>query len=68
MYKQYKAMESETLSKPFDPRYVVVDTITGEIVDDAQGWGFKSKEGAYAHIRFVLKRREARKKEYEKNN
>lgn len=50
MYKQYKAVESERLSKPYDKRYVLIDTTTGEVVDDAQGWGFKSAENAYNHI------------------
>lgn len=31
-----------------DIRYVLVDTDTGEIVDDAQGYGYKSAQGAYA--------------------
>lgn len=62
MYKHYKAIESETLSKPNDPRYIVIDVKTGEVVDDAGGYGFKSKVGGYARIRYVQKRREARQK------
>lgn len=27
-------------------RYVVVDDITGEVLDDAQGYGFKTSEAA----------------------
>jgi hypothetical protein len=30
----------------YDPRYVIVDD-DGKIVDDAQGWGYKSKQKAY---------------------
>lgn len=29
-------------------RYVVVSTETGEILDDAQGWGYRSPQKAYA--------------------
>lgn len=39
---------SDTLSTPCNPRYVVVDKETGEIIDDAQGYGYKSKPNAYA--------------------
>lgn len=58
MYKHYKAIESESLSKPFSKRFVVVDTKTGEVVDDSQGWGFKSAKAAYACWRFKCKSRE----------
>ena len=30
-----------------EDRYVVVDKDTGEILDDAQGYGFKTAEKAY---------------------
>ena len=33
---------------PRDPRYIVVDAKTNEVLDDAQGYGFKSKQKAYA--------------------
>lgn len=35
------------MSSNFDKRYVVVDEATGEIVDDAQGYGYKSGQNAY---------------------
>jgi hypothetical protein len=35
------------LSSNFDKRYVVVDEATGEIVDDAQGYGYKSAQNAH---------------------
>ena len=28
-------------------RYIIVDEDTGEILDDAQGYGFRTKQGAY---------------------
>ena len=42
-----KAILSETLSKEYDNRYVIVDTETGEVLDDANGYGFKSQKAAY---------------------
>ncbi len=38
---------SEPLSDRYDKRYVVVDTESGEILDDAQGYGYKTVQGAY---------------------
>ncbi|MGM0229070.1 hypothetical protein IGJ28_001132 [Enterococcus sp. AZ091] len=48
MEKKYRAKLSPRLSKRKDDRYVMVDTETGEIVDDCRGFGFKSKQAAYA--------------------
>lgn len=41
-------IESKVLSKPYDRRYVVVDKTTGEVLDDAQGYGYKTIRNAYA--------------------
>lgn len=41
-------IESEKLSSPYDKRYVVIDKDTGEILDDAQGYGYKSVQKAHA--------------------
>lgn len=41
-------IESAKLSSEYDKRYVVVDKDSGEILDDAQGWGYKSVQKAYA--------------------
>ncbi|EGP4752427.1 MULTISPECIES: hypothetical protein [Enterococcus] len=48
MEKKYRAKLSPSLSKRKEERYVMVDTETGEIVDDCRGYGFKSKHAAYA--------------------
>lgn len=48
MEKTYKAIISDSLSGKYDPRYVIVSTETGEILDDAQGYGYKSAPKAYA--------------------
>ena len=41
-------IESAKLSGEYDKRYVVVDKNSGEILDDAQGYGYKSIQKAYA--------------------
>ena len=46
--RNVEAVLSTTLSKGHDRRWVVVNKDTGEIVDDAQGYGFKSPQKAYA--------------------
>lgn len=51
----YQAVHSEHLSKSNDKRFVVVHTETGEIVDDAQGYGYKSKPKAYKAYAYKLK-------------
>lgn len=42
MEERYKVLKSSILSKPSDTRYVIVDTKDGVIVDDANGYGYKS--------------------------
>ena len=41
-------IKSEVLSAEYDIRYVVVDKDSGEILDDAQGYGYKTARGAHA--------------------
>lgn len=38
----------EPFGHPYQRRYCVVDVETGEIIDDAQGYGYKSKDKAIA--------------------
>jgi hypothetical protein len=42
-----RVVASAALSSNFDKRYVVVDEATGEVVDDAQGCGYKSAQNAH---------------------
>jgi len=42
-----KVIVSPSLSKDYDRRYVVVDEATGEVLDDAQGYGYKSAQNAH---------------------
>ena len=43
-------VKSESLSDKFGDRFIVVDEETGEILDDAQGYGYRSVKGAYAAL------------------
>lgn len=40
--------ESASLSKGYDKRFVVLDKDSGEILDDAQGYGYKTAQKAHA--------------------
>ena len=40
-------VKSEALSDNYDIRYVVVDKDTGEVLDNAQGYGYKTVQAAY---------------------
>lgn len=48
MENSIKVIKSQNLSQPFEPRYIVINMETGEILDDAQGYGFKTIKGAYS--------------------
>lgn len=42
-------IKSDRLSKdPWEPRFIIVDAETGEVLDDAQGYGYKSAQKAHA--------------------
>lgn len=54
---------------PQTPRYIIIENETGEVLDDAQGYGYKSKRNAYAC--YGYKNRDKSKdieKEYKKRN
>ena len=46
--KYLKAVRSDELSSLYDERFVMIDIRTGEILDDAQGYGYKTKTKAFA--------------------
>ena len=48
MNKNIKAIYSEKLSNGYDKRYVLVNIETGEIIDDAQGYGYRTPQKAFA--------------------
>lgn len=43
-----RIVESKTLSKQYDKRFVIVNEETENVLDDAQGYGYKSKQKAAA--------------------
>lgn len=44
--RNVRIVKSEALSKPYEWRFVVIDIDTGEILDNAQGYGYKTKQKA----------------------
>ncbi len=42
-----RVVVSPALSEGYDRRYVVVDAATGEVIDDAQGYGYKTAQNAH---------------------
>jgi len=46
--QKFTVVEDKTLGEgAWDKRYIVVDTETGEVLDNAQGYGYKSIQNAY---------------------
>lgn len=43
-----KVVKKDSMSKFDDVRYIVIDEDSGKILDDAQGYGYKSIKKAYA--------------------
>ena len=58
-----QVIKSPLLSDEFDERYIVVDKDTGEIVDDAQGYGYKTAHKAFAAYRYKHKYKSDKPKE-----
>ena len=42
-----RVVVSSSLSDGYDRRYVVVDAATDEVLDDAQGYGYKTAQNAH---------------------
>ncbi|RBR32679.1 hypothetical protein [Enterococcus cecorum] len=60
----YQAVYSKKLSQRGEARYIIINVTTGEILDDAQGFGYKSKKKAYAG--YYYKRNYAKEKNQNK--
>jgi hypothetical protein len=45
---EISVVKDNKLSGKYDERYVVIDKDTGKVLDDAQGYGYKSTQAAYA--------------------
>lgn len=50
-----KAIRDDSLSIRGEARYVIVDAATGEVLDDAQGYGYKSAQRACAGFGYLTK-------------
>ena len=50
--KNIKAVE---IDKNHEKRFVIIDANTGELLDDAQGYGFKTAQKAYASYGYKSK-------------
>ncbi len=55
--------ESHLAYDTYDTRYYIVDTETGEILDNAQGYGYKTAQKAYAAYAYKNRNKE-KDKEY----
>ena len=54
-----KEFVAEKFSKPYEePRFRIVNKETGEVVDDAQGYGYKTIAKAYRAISYKLNKKE----------
>lgn len=49
----YKVVKSPSLSKRYESRFVIVNTDNGDILDDANGYGYKTPKKA--HIGYLRK-------------
>lgn len=65
MAKTIKAVRSEQLSGPYDDRFVIVDLETGEILDDAQGYGYKTAQKAHIGYNYRNKQASRSKKSHD---
>lgn len=52
--QDFVVVEDKTLGNGYEPRYVVINPETGEVLDDAQGYGFKTRQAAYKCYGFKL--------------
>ena len=48
MERNIKVIKSEKLSKKYESRFVIIDVNTEEVLDDAQGYGYKTAQKSHA--------------------
>lgn len=48
--KSYRVVKSNELSKPNQPRYVVVEAATDKVLDNANGYGYLSYQAALERV------------------
>ncbi|MDT2680479.1 hypothetical protein [Enterococcus gallinarum] len=70
MIPPYKAVCFPALSCKGEARFVIIDVNTGGIIDDAQGYGYKSKMRAYRSFGYLQarKKRVLRREAHEARN
>lgn len=54
--ESYRPILMTDVFKRYGTRYMVVDTETGEIIDDAHGYGFKTAKGAMKSVCYKLRK------------
>lgn len=59
----YIVAKNAELSKQYKPRYVIVNEETGEILDDANGYGYKSIQAAHKGWSYKSKPKEEKNKQ-----
>lgn len=59
----YIITKSASLSKRYEPRYVIVDEETGEILDDANDYGYKTVQAAHKGWTYKSKPKEEKDKQ-----
>ena len=63
-----KVVEDKKLSKDYKKRYVVIDEETGKVLDNAQGYGYKTIRNAYAAYGYKNRDKSKDKEKKEKCN
>lgn len=56
----------QKINKKYETRYIILDADTGEIFDDAQGYGYTSKQKAYAAYNYKKRDKKTIDAEYDK--
>lgn len=59
----YKAVAYQPNKNSFEIRYCIVSTATGEVLDDAQGYGYKTAQKAHAAYTHKKRKRVANGKQ-----
>ena len=47
-FKKIEVVRGGSEDSDYSPRYIIIDKETGEVLDDGQGYGYKTKRNAYA--------------------
>lgn len=59
----YKAVVYQPNKNSFETRYRIVSTATGKVLDDAQGYGYKTAQKAHAAYAYKKRKRIANGKQ-----